>query len=262
MNIIDIDSFSDDQALRLQKFLAGPGRPDGTMSYFHLAGFLFALACAPEFVPPSEWMPLIFNEGEAVYEDMEEARAILGAIMSLNNRINEEVREEGVELPPGCLILEKAAANLDDRAPLSQWATGFTDGHTWLQEMWDQWTPDTIDEELGAVMLILFFFASGKNADKLRREMLPKCESLDEAAELALRLLPDAMQSYAQMGMLIQKALIDSGYYEREDRGGKAGGPAGGGADDQTKGKDRAPGRNEPCPCGSGKKFKRCCGSD
>ncbi|MGH9364250.1 MAG: SEC-C metal-binding domain-containing protein, partial [Thermoanaerobaculia bacterium] len=22
-----------------------------------------------------------------------------------------------------------------------------------------------------------------------------------------------------------------------------------------------APGRNEPCPCGSGKKFKRCCGA-
>lgn len=22
---------------------------------------------------------------------------------------------------------------------------------------------------------------------------------------------------------------------------------------------DRKPGRNDPCPCGSGKKFKRCC---
>ncbi|MBR3904971.1 MAG: SEC-C domain-containing protein, partial [Clostridia bacterium] len=23
---------------------------------------------------------------------------------------------------------------------------------------------------------------------------------------------------------------------------------------------DKKPGRNEPCPCGSGKKFKNCCG--
>lgn len=23
----------------------------------------------------------------------------------------------------------------------------------------------------------------------------------------------------------------------------------------------RMPGRNEPCPCGSGKKYKRCCGA-
>ena len=24
--------------------------------------------------------------------------------------------------------------------------------------------------------------------------------------------------------------------------------------------KDKEPGRNEPCPCGSGKKYKKCCG--
>jgi SWIM/SEC-C metal-binding protein len=23
---------------------------------------------------------------------------------------------------------------------------------------------------------------------------------------------------------------------------------------------ERKPGRNEPCPCGSGKKYKKCCG--
>ncbi len=256
MNELNINDFSSADAVRLQEFLAASGRPDGTMSYFHLTGFLFALACAPEFVPPSEWMPLIFNDGEAVYEDMEEARTILGAIMSLSNRINGEVHDERVQLPPGCLILEKATANLDRAAPLSQWATGFTDGHTWLQEMWDQWTPDSLDEELGAVMLILFFFASGKRADDLRREMLPKCESLEEAARLALRLLPDSMKSYAELGRLLQKALMDSGYYEHAFGGGSM-------PDDNNKspGKDQKPGRNDPCPCGSGKKYKRCCGS-
>lgn len=25
------------------------------------------------------------------------------------------------------------------------------------------------------------------------------------------------------------------------------------------KGRVRMPGRNEPCPCGSGKKYKKCC---
>jgi hypothetical protein len=25
--------------------------------------------------------------------------------------------------------------------------------------------------------------------------------------------------------------------------------------------KDKAPGRNDPCPCGSGKKYKKCCGT-
>ena len=26
--------------------------------------------------------------------------------------------------------------------------------------------------------------------------------------------------------------------------------------------KDKLPGRNDPCPCGSGKKYKKCCGAD
>ena len=25
---------------------------------------------------------------------------------------------------------------------------------------------------------------------------------------------------------------------------------------------DKEPGRNDPCPCGSGKKFKKCCGKE
>ncbi len=25
---------------------------------------------------------------------------------------------------------------------------------------------------------------------------------------------------------------------------------------------DKVPGRNDPCPCGSGKKYKKCCGKD
>ena len=35
----------------------------------------------------------------------------------------------------------------------------------------------------------------------------------------------------------------------------QAGGPAG------TKTVAKKPGRNDPCPCGSGKKYKNCCGS-
>jgi len=29
----------------------------------------------------------------------------------------------------------------------------------------------------------------------------------------------------------------------------------------ETRIAEKAPGRNDPCPCGSGKKFKKCCGS-
>jgi preprotein translocase subunit SecA len=37
-------------------------------------------------------------------------------------------------------------------------------------------------------------------------------------------------------------------------------GPAEGGQKRPTVKKDRKVGRNDPCPCGSGKKYKKCCG--
>ena len=53
---------------RLARFLADPARPAHTLRYHELQGFLFAVASAPEVIPPSEWLPRIFGEagdGEA-----------------------------------------------------------------------------------------------------------------------------------------------------------------------------------------------------
>ena len=41
---------------------------------------------------------------------------------------------------------------------------------------------------------------------------------------------------------------------------GVAGGVAGGGRPKPLKAAGKKVGRNDPCPCGSGKKFKKCCG--
>jgi preprotein translocase subunit SecA len=43
---------------------------------------------------------------------------------------------------------------------------------------------------------------------------------------------------------------------------GRATGGGGGGARREPVKKDKKVGRNDPCPCGSGKKYKKCCGRD
>jgi len=43
--------------------------------------------------------------------------------------------------------------------------------------------------------------------------------------------------------------------------GAKAQGGGGGARRDPIK-RDKKVGRNDPCPCGSGKKYKKCCGRD
>ena len=73
---------------RLKPFLDDPDRPAGTLRYHELQGFLFTVASAPELVPPSEWLPIIFGEADAGYASLDQAHEILGQIMALYNTIN------------------------------------------------------------------------------------------------------------------------------------------------------------------------------
>ncbi|OGI47473.1 MAG: hypothetical protein A2637_03240 [Candidatus Muproteobacteria bacterium RIFCSPHIGHO2_01_FULL_65_16] len=60
--MIEPPVFTDAQAVPTRGVLERPRAPGRTMRYCELAGFLFAVACSPELVQPSEWLPLVFNE--------------------------------------------------------------------------------------------------------------------------------------------------------------------------------------------------------
>lgn len=239
-----ISEFTDAQASRLAVFLSAPERPEGTMSYCELAGFLFAVACSPELVQPSEWLPLVFNENEGGFETLDEAQEILPAIMALYNHVNRGVLEGESALPPGCAVRAGAITNLEPDAPLSQWARGFGGGHDWLENVWDEYAPEEFDEELGADLLVLTFFASRSLAESYRIEIKRHDSSLEELAGEMLQAIPEAMQSYAHIGRALYEAALSEPRIETRE-------PV----------CSEKVGRNDPCPCGSGMKYKKCCGT-
>jgi uncharacterized protein len=224
----------------LRDFLAHPARPTGTLTYHELQGFLFTVVSAPELIRPSEWLPIIFNEHDAGYATLEEANAILGQIMTLYNEINAAVLEKRAALPGDCHLRPQALDNLVDAAPLARWARGFLTGHDWLEELWDVELPGDMDEELGAVLMTLTFFSSRSLADAFHQEAAPKTTSFGAFAESILRLFPEALAEYAHFGRSVLAGV----------------GPTVAEPLRQTVNV----GRNDPCPCGSGKKFKKCCG--
>lgn len=228
------------QSASLRGFLDWTARSGGALTYHQVQGFLFSVASAPELIRPSEWLPVIFGDHEPEYESLDRAKEILGQLMGLYNDINAGVVEERPGLPDDCEIRARPLDNLDATAPLSRWARGFVLGHQWLRELWDDELPDDMDEELGAVLMILSFFASRRLAEDYHRET-GRSGSLEDLAESVLRLLPEAMGEYAHFG----RSMLG------------AAGPEAGRAPIRTA----RIGRNDPCPCGSGKKYKRCCGS-
>ena len=144
-------------------------------------------------------------------------------------------------IPPGCEIRPQAIDNLAADAPLSQWAVGFSMGYDYLVESWNEYTPEEFDEELGSVLMVLTFFSSPKLAKAYHKEGTGE-RSLSELADTVVTLFPEAMRAFAYLGRSIYQVRYEAGDFAEPP-------PI-----------SREIGRNDPCPCGSGKKFKKCCG--
>jgi uncharacterized protein len=228
---------------KLRAFLDREGRPDDAMGFIALQGFLFALCCAPDLVQPSEWYPIVFGEHGPGFETREQAQELLGALMALYNDINDGVLKGAPELPKECVFRDPPTANFDDDAPVSQWSRGFGEGHMWLSEVWDEALPDEFDEELGSLCMVLTCFASRGVAESYVREAGEAELTVEKFAALMSDLVPQAMHEYAHIGRATYEAWMSA----EKERSSQA----------QTEPKV---GRNDPCPCGSGKKYKRCHG--
>ncbi len=88
--------------------------------------------------------------------------------------------------------------------------------------------------------MTLTFFASRDLAEAFQAEGALRTASLEATAESLLRVFPEALTEYAHLGRSVL---------------GSAGETVA-----QAPGRTAKVGRSAPCPCGSGKKFTRCCG--
>jgi uncharacterized protein len=143
-------------------------------------------------------------------------------------------------LPDDCRSLPRALDNLDDSAPLAGWSRGFLMGHDWLEELWDVDLPADLDEDVGAALMTLSFFSSRSLAEAFHHEAAGQTVSFQAFAESILKFLPDALAQYAHIGRSVLSQVDDT-------------------APPPPMHGSRT-GRNDPCPCGSGKKVKKCCG--
>jgi len=218
----------------LRSFLAGASGA-GLPSFDEVRGFILAVAGTPELVPPSQWLPETFNGQLPEFDDGAQAQAILGEVMDLYNTALSG--ERGMKsLAPE--FRKDILANLDEHADAARWVQGFLRGYSWLEDVWNEVRQDELDDELGSVLLILSFFASRRMAEAFRDEM-GGGKPLDELARSMRRMFSDAMAEYVQLGQSIYQARLQ---VERP-----------------VSREQVEIGRNEPCPCGSGRKYKHCC---
>lgn len=210
------EDFSQTDIEELTSFLADPKRPKGTLCFQELQGFLFAVACSPEIIPPAEWLPAIGDDEDLRFQDDSEMQKIMGLIITLYNVINNSALERSKNMPLGCEFQPDIDDNFDPGLAITQWSQGFMAGHDWLAEVWDEYLPEEIDGEFGSTALVLSFFSSRRLAELYHaeatttpRERRPRVPFI-EYAETVRRLFPDGLSAYADIGRTIAEVLTRS----------------------------------------------------
>lgn len=201
-----------------------------SMNLEQLDGFLAALICGPELVPPSKYLPMIWGD-RTVFEDTSSAQEFFSLIMRHWNTIADTLHSGDVYLP---LLLEDENGN----TPANDWANGFLRGMEFGKE---DWALLLDDEDHGGSLIAIFALANEHNPD-------PEMRSYKDPISTELR---ETLIVGAAAGTVQIYRYFKAQRFLAND-------PLGNMPDFlRTK---RKIGRNDPCPCGSGKKFKRCCG--
>jgi len=223
-------SLTDAEFQRLANFLEGVG--PAAMNLEKLDGFFAALICGPDMVMPSEYLPQVCG-GEFSFDNDEQANDILGLLMLHWNFIAGELlrtlQEPHVYLP---VLLEDDAGV----ARANDWALGFMRG---LQMRPQSWRELLESEEHGGPMVVIMLLAHEHDPDPgMRPPTIPE----DKREDLPVELTASLTRIYR--------------YFEPHRRSLTR-------APQQEPRRREVPkvGRNESCPCGSGRKYKHCCAS-
>ncbi len=220
---------TDAELSRLDNFLADEYSPSACMDTSMLDGYLAAVASGPNLVMPDQMLRWIWDtengEDSPEFQHNKEASEIIGLILRHHQHVNSALND-GVYLPR---MVER---------DIDGWCTGY---YVAIAADMAAWTPLLISQPKLLSTILLHGTTDGEEI--LKKKALTETER-DAAA--------DSLADSARQ--------IHSYWLDQRRQGLNRGETPG---IMPSRGPVRAPvkvGRNEPCPCGSGKKFKHCHG--
>jgi uncharacterized protein len=218
----------------LDKFLLSDRSPPDSMMLSELDGFLTGIAIGPELVRPSEWLPLIWGGGAPEFAGLDEANDILGSLMGRYNEILREISDDA--------LAPIFWADRNGTFIAMDWAEGFLQA---IMLRADAWKPLFTSERDGKLLFPILALCCDKNGDSLLG-LTPEAE--DRIVEQAPELIPGCV--------------IEIAAYWRRKGAKQISIPLNAGPRPEPNRAAIKVGRNDPCPCGSGRKFKKCCGQN
>jgi uncharacterized protein len=191
-------------------------------------GFLCALVSGPEVVMLSEYWPIALGCDPAeteVFSTPEQAQEIFSLVVKHWNSISTRLDAGEIYEP---VLLQNDAG----QASGIEWANGFLEGVALRRDSWSELFED---EDSGGAILPILALAHENHPDPSLRYPSP---------------LPGKRDDLLAMMMA---GLVHTYEYFKQRRTDPTAVPI------TVKRSEPKIGRNEPCPCGSGQKYKNCC---
>jgi uncharacterized protein len=187
-----------------------------------MQGLFFAVASSPDLAAPSQWMPEALGESPA-FENAEQAQQVLALVIRFYNQNVAAVATDDFEL-----ILYRTETEAFDYAA---WCGGYLTGVDLAET---DWYEAGDPEDVGELLFPLLVLADALPEEEKRgikpaewRRLVRSCE---ETLGDTLVRIHDYWKVVRTPPSTVRRDAPKTG-------------------------------RNDPCPCGSGKKFKQCCGA-
>lgn len=241
-------------------------RSTQSTTYERLLGFLSGVVITPGGLVPSDWVQPLLDFNGIVFAKVDDAKSFMDLLMQLYNRVNEK-RLGGENLCP--FDWSNVSDPEDAQRQGTQWGIGLHDAlklrsKIWAPEKHDvRHVPAKLVDELEHTLAFLWAIAEPQSVPDILPDPLPfqrnflshtpgwRDEMLSETWNKEL------LEMFSFFCLSRLKATTDT--FQRYARAYDSGTRAGASKPAVAPGRIRV-GRNDACPCGSGQKYKKCCG--
>jgi uncharacterized protein len=210
-------------------FLTSPAASKGAMSPMELDGYLTGIVVSPDLLLPSRWLDRIWGENEPTFDGLDQMQTVIAAVMDHYNAIiaalDAGFKQIEANKTADYRPLFLAASGKPNHDVVRTWARGFGKAMALAPERWSSLAED---ERLQPLLTPFVGFLDVTDPD------FKPAENIDELLDEAATAIPRAT--------IILRKIAQFSSEPASGRRGKIG-------------------RNDPCPCGSGLKYKRCCGA-
>ncbi len=224
---------TDSELNELAAFLLSDAVPEQAMMLHMVDGFLTSVIIGPETLPGT-WLPLVWdmNGGGKVpkFESAEQAQRMTDLLMKMSDRILVELMlADDFQTLPDAAEYEREE---DKDKMIMLWAAGFFTGVLCNATDWED---AAADKDVLMLLSAMYSFIAQDDDSVSPPIVIEELRTLWKSIPECVMLINEFWHPGQQPEVERGKGMAIATEAERT-------------------------GRNEPCPCGSGKKFKKCCG--